>query len=408
MNKIFIVASWADIKTNNGFDRLSYVARTFSNNDFETTLVTSDYNHHGKKFHENINETLFDYKIKLIHELGYRGNISIKRILSHAIFARNIKKYLFQLKKEDYPNVIYVSMPFSTATLACKSFCKKNNIPLIVDVIDLWPEAFIGITSVPRILSQTMVLPWQLLSNKAYRCADAIVSHNYTYLNRALKETKENIPNEMVYLGSDLQFAEKCQEKYDDEIFKGEDEFWISYVGSLAENYDLDTIVLAVSKLKQKGINNIKILFLGTGPYENKLKGLAENLNVNYFITGYIEYAKLIAYLCKCDIAMNAIKNPVIIISYKTSDYFTAGLPIINSSKGELQNLIDKHKMGFYYKTGDVKMLAEKIETLYSDRNLLKQMKDNSKIFANQYLDKKKNYIKLVNLANNMLREKKI
>lgn len=406
MKKIFIVASWADIKTSNGFDRLSYVAKTFADNNFETTLITSDYDHHTKSFHKNVNVNLFNYHIQLIHELGYKENISVKRIFSHFSFSKNLKNYLRDLNQQNYPDIVYVSVPFSTAAITCKLFCQNNHIPLIVDVVDLWPEAFVGISSMPKFLTKILVSPWQYISNKAYRGADAIISHNYTYLDKALKVNNNQIPNEMVYLGSDVNFLERCVEKYYNEIIKPNDEFWISYVGSLAENYDLNTIVLAVNKLNKKGIKNIKLVFLGTGTYEAKLKELCEKLNIKYFISGYMEYSKLLAYLSKCDVAVNAIKNPVIIISYKTSDYFTAGLPIINSSKGELQELIEMNNIGFYYENGNDDMLSNALEKLYYDRKLLNEMKANSKRFAIEKLDKSKIYIKIINLANRLINER--
>lgn len=404
IKKIFIITAWSDVESENAADRLSYVAKTFAEANYKTTLITSDFDHHSRSFREENKIFNTTYDTKLIHEIGYENNISFKRIFSHIIFAKNIKKFLNLIPNNQVPDLIYVTMPFSLTTLACKGYCRKHKIPLIVDVIDLWPEAFIGITKIPKVLSKLMVLPWQILSNRAYKVADAIVSHNYTYLNRALKTINKKIPSEMVYLGTDVEFVNKSKIKYGNNIIKEDDEFWVAYVGGLAENYDLDTMIYSVDKLKKKGIHNIKLMFLGTGTYETKLRNLAESLNVNYYITGRIEYSKLIAYLCKCDIAVNAIKNSIIVISYKTNDYFSAGLPIINSSTGELEQLLEKHNAGLYYETGNVDMLSQAIEKLYLDKDLLLLMKSNSRQFAIKYLDKKSNYPRIVKLADSLIK----
>lgn len=405
MKKIFIVTNWSDVETENGFDRLSYLAKTFAENNYQTTLITSSFDHHSKKF-KSINESLKrNYRIKLVDEPGYLTNIGLKRIYSHVVFANNIKKILKNIIREERPDIIYSTMPLSLATLACKSYCRKEDIPLVVDVEDLWPEALIGISSAPKIITKAIVSPWQLLSNIAYKSADAIVSHNYTYLNRALRNAKRDIPNTMVYLGTDIDFTRQCINKFENTIEKDINEFWITYVGSLAENYDLDTMVSASKILKEKGYKNIKLMFLGTGTYEDKLRYICNKNEVDYFITGRIEYPKLLAYLAKSDVAVNAIKNQVIVISYKTNDYFSAGLPIINSSKGELQEILDKYNAGLYYEVGNSKMLADNIEKLYRNNQLLEEMKSNSKNFASKYLDKKTNYKRIVELVNNLIEE---
>lgn len=405
MKKIIIVANWSDVETNKGFDRLSYLAKTFASNGYKTTLVTSDFDHHSKKF-KKINENIKrNYSIKLVSEIGYSNNIGFKRILSHLIFALNIKKLLSDINYNEKPDAIYVTMPFSVTTLVCKAYCKKLSIPLIVDVEDLWPEALVGITNLPSWITKAAVFPWQFLSNRAYKAADAIVSHNDTYLNRALKNAKNGVSREMVYLGADINFTQECIDNYANEIEKEPEEFWVAYVGSLAENYDLDTMIYAVKLLKEKGYKNIKLMFLGTGTYEERLEELCKKNEVSYHITGRIEYPRLIAYLSKSDVAVNAIKNQVIVISYKTNDYFSVGLPIINSSRGELQDILDKYNAGYYYEVGNSNMLAKFIEKLYLDKELHNKMKRNSKEFAVKYLDKQTNYLRIVNLVNNLIRK---
>lgn len=409
MKKIFVVANYADIDSYKAFDRLSYLSGTFINMGYDTTLITSDFDHHSKKTRMKnlIDEIPRKYKVNMIKELGYKDNICVRRVFSHIYFSWNLKKYLFSIDTMNKPDAIYVTMPFSFATLVCKKYCKKNNIPLIVDVEDLWPDAFLELLELPefpKTIMKTLVLPWTVISNMAYKAADAVVSHNNTYMNRALRVIKNKIPIEMVYLGTDVNLANECYEKYKNDIQKDDNEFWVTYVGSLAENYDLETMVLAAAKLKNKGYKGIKLMFLGTGPMEDKIKGLCSKYDLDFLITGYIEYSKLLAYLYKSDIGINAIKNSVIIISYKASDYFSAGLPIINSSKGEMQDILDDEQAGFYYETGNFDMMANCIEKLYLDRELLDKMKNNSRDFAVRCLDRKTNYPRIVNLVEKMIK----
>ena len=39
-------------------------------------------------------------------------------------------------------DLVYAATPSLDAARAAATYCKKNNVPFVVDIQDLWPEAF--------------------------------------------------------------------------------------------------------------------------------------------------------------------------------------------------------------------------------------------------------------------------
>lgn len=62
---------------------------------------------------------------------------------------------------------------------------KINNVRFIIDIQDLWPEAFKMVFKLP-IVSDIVFAPFNFLANGIYKRADEIIAVSDTYVNRAL------------------------------------------------------------------------------------------------------------------------------------------------------------------------------------------------------------------------------
>ena len=56
------------------------------------------------------------------------------------------------------------------------------------------------------------------------------------------------------------------------EIEKEEDEFWVTYAGTIGTSYDIRTLVLTGEELIRRRRLNIKIKILGGGPLKEELE----------------------------------------------------------------------------------------------------------------------------------------
>jgi len=327
---IVIVAQYLrDLESFDGNNsRFIYIAKMLAkSNKNNIEIITSDFSH-ARKTNFNKIDKIDGIKFTVCHETGYERNVSLKRFISHKELAINIKKYLKDRKK---PDVIYLAVPSLSVGKICTKFCDKNDIKLIIDIQDLWPEAFKMVFNIP-IISNLIFFPMKKQADYIYSRADEIVAVSETYCNRALKVNKKTKKGLSVFLGTDLKYFDECKKnnkiEFDDDVIR------IAYIGTLGHSYNIKFVIDAISILNKKGINNIKFIVMGDGPLKQEFEEYAKERNINCEFTGKLKYENMIGLLCSCDIAVNPIKaKSAGSIINKVGDYAAAGLPVINSQE---------------------------------------------------------------------------
>ena len=356
--KILMMAHYVTFPSEGGNSRFCYLLNLLKKNkknDIE--LLTSDFRHGTKRKHnlsaQNVKE--LGYKVTFIQEPGYKKNISLKRLYSAKVLARNTRKYLNSL--EELPDVIYCAVPSLDIAKEAAIFARKNGIRFIVDIQDLWPEAFRMAINIP-IVSDIVFSPMKSIADYIYKSADEIVAVSQTYVNRGLKvNTKAN--GLCVFLGTDLKQFNKNADNPRNEKYK---QFTLAYIGTLGYSYDLRTAIKAVSIAKERGAN-IKFLIMGDGPLRKEFELYAEREKIECEFTGKLAYKEMCFKLSRCHIAINPIveKSAASIIN-KVGDYAIAGLPVVNTQKcNEYIDLIEKYQMGSSCHPGDYISLGERI-----------------------------------------------
>ncbi|MCF2625384.1 glycosyltransferase family 4 protein [Fusobacterium perfoetens] len=399
MKKIWVMAPFTEIENIKNRNRFQYIANELSKN-YEIHLFTSDFIHIKKEFCDKSVENKYSYNVHLIHETGYKKNISVKRAISHITFALNLKK---KIKKMEKPDLIYCAYPMMTSAFFMGKYAEKNNIPFVLDIQDTWPESISAGINTDNYIVKILMYPFTLYANAIYRMADLMIGVSKTYVERGRvknSKAKEFIP---VYIGAEGN-------KFDNVKFKKiNDEIWITYIGTLSHSYDIMTAILAFDMLKEN--KNIKLYILGDGPEFLKLKDKAEELGLldkTIFFKGMLPYEDMIDYLKNSDIALNAIRGKALqTITNKFGDYVSAGLPILNCCQSkEVLNLIENRKLGLNYIPENSESLKEKILEILKDKERLEEYSKNCKKFAEEKFDRKKSYKIIFEKIKKILGEK--
>ena len=335
------------------------------------------------------------YSLVIITELGYKKNVGLDRIWSHRHFAKQLGAYLKMIKRK--PDVIYCAYPMMGAAYEVGKFAKRNHIPFIIDIQDVWPESIKNTLNFPEPLTNTLLYPLTLYANRIYQLADTVVGVSKSYIARVEKVNRHAKNFLPVYIGTDLGHFDSCKRV---KVFKKQDEFWITYVGTLSYSYDIHTVIKAVAKLKEKGLNRIVLKVLGDGPFMGKYKQLATELNAPVDFLGYLAYEEMVPTLVRSDLAANAIsKGAQQSITNKIGDYVAAGLPILNSSMNtEFCDIVTSRKLGYNYSPGDSDKLSEHIETLYHNHELRRFFGANSRKLAEEKFDRRNSYQEIYSL----------
>lgn len=396
MKNIIIINQYVSMPGEKSNGRFRYLADLLANKENNVELITTNFSHRDKK-HRSLDENrknTFQYKFTMLPEPGYKKNISLKRFYSHYIFSKNLRKYLSKIQK---PDVIYCAVPSLDVAKEAVTYAKKNNIRFILDIQDLWPEAFKMIFKIP-LLKDILFYPMKKEANYIYKNANDIVAVSNTYVNRATSVNTRYKNKLTVFLGTDLEYFDKCQEE--NKIHYNDGKIRIAYIGTLGHSYDLITVIEAISLLQRKGINNIKFVIMGDGPLKDKFQKYANEKDIDCDFTGRLDYPKMVGNLCSCDIAVNPIiKGSAGSIINKVGDYAAAGLPIINTQESkEYRDLVEKYKIGFNCNNKDFIDVAEKIEILIKDNSKIKKMGLNNRKLAEEKFDRKKTYGYIRNL----------
>ncbi len=374
--------------------RFVYIAKLLAmskNNNVE--IITSDFNHTKKEKFNKIGK-LDGVKITACHEPGYPKNVCLKRFNSHKKLSKNIKEYLEKRRK---PDIIYCAIPSLAVGKIVAQYAEKNGVRFVIDIQDLWPEAFKMVFKIP-LLSNAIFYPMKRQANYIYKCADDIIAVSETYCNRALKVNKKVKKGLSVFLGTDLNYFDECKEKnnveFNDNIIR------IVYIGTLGHSYDILLIMKAIKILNNQGIKNIKFIVMGDGPLKDDFEKFAKEKHINCEFTGRLEYEKMVGLLCSCDIAVNPIKKGSAgSIINKVGDYAMAGIAVVNTQASlEYKEIVEKYKIGYNSSDNDLSDLVVKMKRLIKNKKLRDEMGRNNRNLAEEKFDRKKTYNQIVKI----------
>jgi hypothetical protein len=156
---VLIIAHFSDAGEVEANGRFSYIAENLAKL-YDVELVSSDFSHARKQYRIKT-QTKCPYKVTLLHEPAYRKNVSPGRLISHRKFAKNLKEYL---NESSVPDLIYCAVPSLDVGDVARKYALSKNIPFIIDIQDIWPEAFKLVFNIP-LISDVIFFQWPELQN---------------------------------------------------------------------------------------------------------------------------------------------------------------------------------------------------------------------------------------------------
>lgn len=393
--KIVIIANFpADISGGKRKGRFTYLSEMLAERGHQVEMIVSDFDH-GTKRHRpenSIKHEAYKAKITALHESGYPNNISVKRLWSHYQWGKNVEQYLKSIEK---PDVVYCAIPSLTAARRAASYCKKNGAKFIIDVQDLWPEAFV--LAVKNKLLQKAFLPIAWYVNKAYAEADLVVAVSDTYANRALSVNKKGAKGLSVFLGNDGALFDGARDSMKVEKPKGV--LQLCYIGTLGYSYDLKCAIDGLALFnKENGVVPMQFVIIGKGPLAEEFESYAKEKNIDADFTGALPYQEMVARMCSCDILINPIvKGAAQSITNKVGDYALAGLPVVSTQENqEYRNYVDQYQCGINCRVGNSQDVADALVKLAKNSELRRTMGKNSRRFGVEKFDRRETYKNIV------------
>lgn len=401
--RVMLITNYWHFLEEKGSSRYYTLAKLLAANGIEVEVVTSRFYHRTKTHRRGDRRVQDGFLVTMLPEMGYKRNISTQRILSYCSFARALSAYLRSVTD---PDLIYIVIPPTAVATAAMKHAIRKNIPRVVDIQDLWPEAFYMLLPSKRLL-RTVFSRWRNRAERVYGNADAVVAVSASYLRRGLGARSDR-PGLSVFLGTELREFDRHAIPFGDNG-QATSALQVGYVGSLGASYDLETVIEALRRLRITGVSDFELVVMGDGPKRGTLERTARAAGIAHTFTGMLPYADMVRRLSRCDIAVNPIRRGTAAsIINKHADYFAAGLPIVNTQESlELQQLLETRNAGINCHAGDAGDVAAALMTLRSDPALRHDMARQSRRIAEELFDRSRTYLHIVDLIESLVASSK-
>lgn len=385
-----------------GATRYVYLATLLHEHGFDVDFITSGFQHWEKRQRdvEHFDAGTDAYTIRFIEEPFYPKNMCPQRIWAHHVVAKRVSEYFDE--HHDY-DLIYCQIPPNDVAREIGKAAHRFKIPFVVDVNDLWPEAFRVAFDVP-VLSDILFAPFYRQAKAVYQMADAVVGTSDEYRERGLRDARAGIPSETVYVGNQLCEFDAGIVAHASKIDKPTGDIWVSYAGTLSACYDLETLVRAMA-LVQKTHPEAKLQILGDGSERDNLKAVAHSCGAEVVFHGYLPYSQMAAWLSKSDITINSlVEKAAQSIVTKIGDYLAAGKPMVNTScSKEFRAKVEADEFGVNVKPGDAEGMAEVLVDLIDDPQRRALMGEKARVVAEEQFDRPHSYLKTVRLIEELI-----
>lgn len=389
-----------------GQSRIQFLARLLSEQGFEVDLITSTFQHWDKAQRDTTDERYqnLPYRIRFVYEPDFKKNIELRRIRSHAAFARNLRAML-ESRFADNPHaydLIYSLIPMNDMARTCAEVAHEHGIPFIVDVNDLWPEAMRMAIDVP-VLSDVAFAPFARDAKRTYELATAVVGTSDEYADRPAKDRTEPYIKRTVYVGNDLSAFDSGAQENASAVTKPEGELWVAYAGTTGKSQDLATLVEAMAIIAKKN-PHVRCKLLGDGPDRPALEQLAQKLEAPVDFIGYVPHGLMAAYLCASDVTVNSlVKTAAQSIVTKIGDYLAAGIPLVNTGLSpEFCAKVEADGFGVNVQPEDAQALADTLLELLDDPGRCAEMGKRARTIAEEQFDQKRSYLTIVELIRDL------
>jgi len=259
-------------------------------------------------------------------------------------------------------DVLYASSTPLTIAIPGVRAAKRQNIPLVFEVRDLWPEAPIQMGMLPGPL-----IPFvKRLERYAYDNSTHIVT-----LTPGMREhiLARGIAESNVSMIPNLSNLDLFRPGIDGSEFRKRyginDEFLLIQFGSMGPLYGLDFVLDLALELLKRNVHDVKILLIGEGKERSRLIKRVKNENIsNLQIIDPLPKNQVPEGVAAADACLNTCINLPVIHTASPNKMFEAlssGKPVITNMPGWMESLVKDHNTGIFVEPDNVSDFADKI-----------------------------------------------
>ena len=359
--------------------RSAMLCETLAEAGHEVLWWTGDFDHVRKRHRAGTNQRLHvtaGLEIQTLASIGYRRNLSLRRIVDHIGVARQFR---ILAAAEPRPDVILSSLPTLQLCEEANRYGRQHGVPVALDIRDLWPDLFLdcvpqGMKWAGRVGLAPMFQSVRRICTEATAICgitDPFVQWGLDYAARPRT-------------GLDQTFAMAYRDRPPSEADRSAaDAFWAShgidetqfvacFFGVIGRHSEIETVIRAARRIESH-CPELRIVICGLGPNLERCRKIAAGSST-ILLPGWVNAAQIWSLLRRSQIGLapfincdNYTKN----LPNKPIEYLSAGLPIITSLHGLLSTILSTHRCGWTYPEGNIEALATLFQNCIAERNNL-------------------------------------
>lgn len=356
--------------------RTGLLAEWLAGKGHEVTWWCSTFNHQSKTYRSDettVKEPVPGERLVMLHSgVRYRRNVSPLRILYLHSLSRQFAKLSLN---EEKPDIIISSFPSISFARAAVRYGRKNNVPVIIDARDRWPDIFIN--AFPKALrpfAKVLLFPMELYTRNTLRKADALTGVQSSILSWALRKAgREAGPLDRpihICFDDTLSYTEEERAKaLSGWAEKGvtKDTWNVCFYSTLSSStIDYGPVFEGSKKVAEKH-PDFRLVICGSGDSEETLRTMSAG-RPEIILPGWCNDLELQTLLSIGNAGLYPFKNSFFrdAVSNKFAGYLAAGLPILTSLEGLSKAYVEENQVGIAYKEGDADDFSRALEILLS------------------------------------------
>jgi glycosyltransferase involved in cell wall biosynthesis len=372
----------------------------------EVVLFTPRFNHSKLTF-RNVGSytTHHDGKltIEYIKSIGYRKNISLRRLIDHGHLAINL---LYKLKRRTPPDVAFIGFPPIETALIFSRWLKWHNVPYVIDVKDQWPDVLIrAFPNVMQKIGGKILWGYHHAAYLSIRNAGAVISISDNFLNWSLEKgrrTKNKFDLVAPLTSAQVKFnsveLEKMREWWIEQFSSSKYQIKLFYVGTIGSTFDHKILLELVKKIPAT------FVICGEGSKLEEVKVSLSKFD-NVIFPGWInniQYQSLMDFVDLCICPYYDFEDFKHSYPNKFYDAIKFGKPFITTLSGDLKNLIENKTIGLHISSENIDLSIKQINDLINNEKQIELMSRNGVALYKKSYSLQKTYESIIKVLSDI------
>jgi glycosyltransferase involved in cell wall biosynthesis len=306
----------------------------------------------------------------VVHRVPYfpsHERSALKRIASYLSFAASAA--ILGASSAVRSDVALVYSTPATAALPALVIRGLGKVPYVLYVADLWPDTVVESGMVREgLASRVMYEALAVFCNQVYRSATAI-----TVTSEGMRDLliDRGVPDRKVHVVHHWVDESIFQPVSPSPHFRSSlglgDQFVAMYAGSMGDLQGLDVAIRAAHLLRD--LTNFRLVLLGTGVAEPRLRELADKLGLtNVIFAGPRAPAEMASVMRAADVQLVTLRDLPLFhatIPSKVQAIMASACPIISSVPGDTGALVTESGAGLACPPEDSVALADALRQMH-------------------------------------------